>query len=362
VNIFSLRRQITALTLCWVSLTAMAETLSISPAQQKALGIVTHTVTDQAPAMSRQWSGRVSFAPDAEWMVTASLPGTISRWLVTQGQVVKRGDILALLQSDAALDLQRDYLAASTQLAVDTAAQKRDETLFDSGIIAEKRLLETRQRQIAQQAVLNSLQQRLQIAGFTAADLSQLKTSGQLRADYPLRAPADGVVAERIGAIGTRIEAMTSLLRIGDTSRPCVFFRVPATDITAIKTGEAIITDNGARGSVRQISRVIDPATQAVDVVAQLDDDNVIIGSLVQVRSAGATTGMRLPAGAIIQHAGKDVVFVAAPTGFEVREVRVRSGGDKYVIVLDGLHTGERVAISGLAALKGKLLGLGEDL
>jgi RND family efflux transporter MFP subunit len=336
------------------------ERLPMSAAQQQALGIVTQLPQAGAAAAGRSWSGRVAFAPDAEWMVMAQLTGTLSRWLVAPGQSVKRGEVLAWLQSDAALDLQRDYLAAVAQLEVETAARQRDEALFGAGIIAEKRWQETRQRWQSQRLGANALMQRLRLAGFDAETLQHLRATQQVHAEYPLRAPADAVVAERLGTLGQRVESMAPVLKLGDVNKRWIYFRVPAADVNALAVGDVVITEAGARAALRHVSRVIDPLTQTAEAQAEVGEGDAAIGELVQVRKLTAEAGLLIPASAVVQHNNRDVVFVADGDGFVVRPVRISGGGKDHVVVLDNLKADERIAVSGLAALKGKLLGLGE--
>jgi hypothetical protein len=68
---------------------------------------------------------------------------------------------------------------------------------------------------------------------------------------------------------------------------------------------------------------------------------------------------LTVPSSAVVKLDGKDVVYLSVPSGFEVRDVRVKSTGSGAWIVLDGLVTGDRVAVAGTAVLKGMSMGIG---
>ena len=68
---------------------------------------------------------------------------------------------------------------------------------------------------------------------------------------------------------------------------------------------------------------------------------------------------LTVPSGAVVKLEGEDVVYVAVNGGFEPRAVRVSNTGSGHWLVLEGLEGGERVAVSGTAALKGMSIGMG---
>jgi hypothetical protein len=61
----------------------------------------------------------------------------------------------------------------------------------------------------------------------------------------------------------------------------------------------------------------------------------------------------------VVKLDGSDVVYVSIPSGFEVREVDVKGTGSGAWIVLNGLDSGDRVAVAGTAALKAMSMGIG---
>lgn len=344
----------------WAAIARAAEpVLQISAEQQQLLGIQTLKLDEKTVAASDMWNARAQFSPDAEWVVTALLPGTIKQWLAVPGQAVHKGDALVLIHSDAAVDLQREYLAARAQLQLDDAARARDENLYNNGVIAERRWLEAKQRAQQQLLQVNALQQRLQLAGFDRKDLLTLAQHQQLRGDYPLRAPADAVIVERHGELGEKIEAMAPLLRLGDATKIWLQVHIPARHIGSVKVGDTLQIIGGGTARVRFVNSAIDAETQTLTAMAALDDKQIYAaGTLLQVRSVGRA-GLRIPANAIVRHGDSDVVFVAVKGGFVARTIKVSAAVSGDAVVQAGLQAGDRVAISGVAALKGMLVGMG---
>jgi len=68
---------------------------------------------------------------------------------------------------------------------------------------------------------------------------------------------------------------------------------------------------------------------------------------------------LTVPSSAVVKLDGNDVVYVSVPSGYEVRNVDVKSTGSGAWIVMNGLVTGDRIAVAGTAALKAMSMGIG---
>ena len=75
------------------------------------------------------------------------------------------------------------------------------------------------------------------------------------------------------------------------------------------------------------------------------------------VLSSGAL--LTVPSSAVVKLDNRDVVYVAVPSGYEAREVEGKSTGSGEWVVMRGLEDGERIAVSGTAALKAMSMGIG---
>src|SRR5574340_461935 len=124
--------------------TLAADILKVSPEQVKALGVETIALASQAAAEIRGLPAQVVIPNAQLQVVSAPLAGLVERVLVAAHQPVKKGEVLAVLQSPALADLQHTFLQAATQASLARATLQRDEKLYAEGIIAESRLLAAR--------------------------------------------------------------------------------------------------------------------------------------------------------------------------------------------------------------------------
>jgi cobalt-zinc-cadmium efflux system membrane fusion protein len=128
--------------------------------------------------------------------------------------------------------------------------------------------------------------------------------------------------------------------------------------------GQIAMIDDGMQAGVRaeltSVSSVIDPQTQTIYVRAQpAETSGLKPGQLTRWSVLSGGQLLTVPSSAVVKLEGRDVVYLAVPSGFEVRDVDVQSTGSGNWIVSTGLVSGDRVAIAGTAALKAMSMGLG---
>jgi hypothetical protein len=80
----------------------------------------------------------------------------------------------------------------------------------------------------------------------------------------------------------------------------------------------------------------------------------------VQLMRAADEAGWRVPAAAVVRYAGSAYLFVAREGGFAAVPATVQAEEEQSAVVAADLHPGDRVAASGVVALKAAWLGSAE--
>lgn len=346
-----------------LALLAQAEPLVLQPAQLKALGIATTAAGNGAATQGSRYPARV-LVPNAQMrVVSAPVAGMIEMLAVAPGSKVKRGQVVAHLASPQALELQRDALQAGSQAALLQQNLKRDEQLYAEGLIPESRLQATRAAATQAGAQASERRQGLALAGIVP---------GKLGGPLALVAPIDGVVLEQAVQLGQRVDTAAMVVSIAKLNPLWLEIQAPLEVAASLREGAPIRLSNGeVSGKLIAIGRAVDPASQTVLLRAEVSKgaEMLIPGQVVEVELPGsngsASGGIRVPAAALIRHEGQSYVFVQGTSGdkgtpFEPRPVRVLSqGGDG--ITVDGVKTGEAVAIKGVSGLKAMFTGVGKE-
>lgn len=345
-------------TLMTISLAAgAADSIPVTARQRTALGIEVAALEPADVEHSILLPARVA-VPNAQLqVVTAPQQGLVEMLLVAEGEPVHKGQPLVRIQSPKLLELQSEYLETASRYALASSNYRRDQQLSKEGIIAERRLLETRAAFQEVSTSLARLKRLLELAGMDEQGLKDLEKRRELSSTLLVRAPLDGVVLEQLVTAGKRVEAADPLYRIGDVDPLWLEIHVPLAQLGETATGQQVyVPELGISGRIITIGRMVHRADQGVLVRAEISDDagRLHPGQFLQVQLATRTGNniYRVPRSAVARVRDTRFIFVAGPEGFTPLPVEVSSEQDTGLTVRAELAQGSRIAINGAAALK----------
>jgi cobalt-zinc-cadmium efflux system membrane fusion protein len=320
------------------------------------LRVTTAVAEQRAGSESAPVAGELRVAEDAYAEVGSPVAARAVRVVATAGQQVKRGQLLAELQS---LDLGKargDYRDALGRVELARNALERKRGLAEERIAAVREVQEAEAELRSAEASLGSARAALQAMGTSPGQEDEGAT---LR----LLAPLSGTVIERDLAQGQVTAATQTLFRVGDLSRLWLVAHAPERDAVRVPP--------------RSTARVAIPALPGQTISARV----LLVGSQVEVGSRtipvrlevpnpdrvlrpGMSATVWLPVGegapviatpaaALQRLDDKWCVFVPKGEGiFEVRAVgRGRDLGGEVEIV-SGLAVGETIVVDGAFLLK----------
>lgn len=311
-------------------------------------------------------SGTVVPAAGAQSVAAAGVGGVVQRLHVETLQPLRAGAPVATLFSPAWMELQREYVQLASQARLAKAKLARDEALFADGIIAAARLDDS--RAAAQLAALSLAQraQALRMGGMRSATIAALAANGVLSPVLLVRAPADGVVVELPAAVGQQVEAGMPLARLVRDGALLVELQASERQLPLLAVGDRLQVPNCGELQVEAISPALHGANQTARVRARpvAGAGCLKLNAYVEARlrkprlPAG---GQVVPAAALVRRGSQDWVFVRQPQGFRAVPVASGAAGPDRAWIKGALPDGARVAVRGLAALKGAWTGLGAD-
>nr|WP_199295478.1 MULTISPECIES: efflux RND transporter periplasmic adaptor subunit [unclassified Trichocoleus] len=306
----------------------------------------------------------------------------VQRVLLEEGQLVEAGQVMAVLDNSV-LQAQLDQAKADVEsnravvqqrqaalgqaratLAEAQTNLQRYQQLAQAGAIARQEL-ETRATAAAtareavrlQQANISSAQADVRSS---EARVQQLQTQlGQTI----VRAPASGIVAEKIARIGDVANPSQKLFSIIRNGQIELQAKVPAIQLPQVEISAPVLvtsdTDNRVRlqGQVREIAPLVNEQSRQATVRIDLPPTSLLRPGMF-ARAAittTTTTGVTVPAKAVLpQPDGSAVVFLL--TGEDTVQAQkvevgeVESGGN--VEIQSGLKPGDRVVVAGAGYLK----------
>ena len=317
--------------------------------QQWKVDFATVPVETRRLSASVPAPGVLEPAPGGDARITASTDGVAvapaGGSFPDIGDAVEAGDILARLLPQLGGDeasARAAYNAARADLA-------RAEGLFKDGAVSQRRVDEARAAAAEARARLDAASQSAATAQGTSAGIA-------------LRAPVSGRIAMRNVVDGQFVGAGDSLFRIVDASRLRLTAHVAEIDATVLgqphgawfkPAGSDVVVDiAGHNGRLIGAGGAVDPVSRTVPVVFEFDNPESALraGTSVsaRVRTDEMFEGATVPASALIDDAGQDVVFVMADgENWERRVVRIALRDGAYVGVASGVAPGERIVSRG---------------
>lgn len=343
----------------------MAEnTIQISQDHFNNLGVTLGKLepVKQIPVLTAP--AKVVIPPTQEYIVSASQAGLITKLNAAIGDKVKKGEVLAQLNSPDLLTLQREYLKAGSVLQLASNTYQRDKKLKEEGVIADRRWQESRNQYQSFASEANEHRQLLEIAGMSANDIDRLDKTHRLNSQLNVQAPISGVVMERMAIAGNRIDILAPLYRIANLDELWLEINIPHERIGSIKVGDQVLVENtDISAEITLLGQSVNPENQTVLARATIKgkQSDVRAGQTIntQIVQSSESTAFKIPNAAIAQNEGKSFIFIRNPNGFKVSPITV-IGKQGEESIISGDFTGdEDIAIKGAVALKANWLGLG---
>lgn len=344
---------------------AQAQEIVLSAAQVQALGVTVAPPEAQARGEILGLAAEVMVPNSQLHVVSTPLAGLVDAVLVAVNEPVKRGQLLARMQSSALAEAQRGYLQARTQLELARANLDRDQKLAADGLIAESRLLSTKAGHVEASALLAERRHALKLAGMSDAAIGALQSGSAISSAVSIVAPVDGVVLEQMAQAGQRLEAFTPIYKVARLDPLWLEIQVPLARAAGVREGAPVrVPAVDATGRIISVGRSVTPGSQTVMLRALVSGNasrlkpGQYVEAAVSVADSGAPQ-WRVASASLARHQGRVLLFARTAKGFRAVPVTLVNESANSAIVAGDLQGVTGVAVGGVAALKAKLLGLG---
>lgn len=265
--------------------------------------------------------------------------GTVARVYVSEGDYVRRGQLLAEL-NDATYKNAFEISSATLKQAED--AYKRLEPMYKNGNLPEIKFVE----------VETGLQQAKASAAIAKKSLDDCKLYSQV----------NGVVGKR--SIDPGMSAVPNLASINIVKIEKVFARVPISEneIASVKKGDkakvkiAALNDAEYTGMVEEIGVMADPLAHTYKIKIGIANNNRQIkpGMICSVvlEKPGNSTGLFIPSSAVlVDEQGRKFVYAVNQNKALKKYITTGKLLKSGVEVTQGLNAGEQIVVAGLQKL-----------
>jgi membrane fusion protein, multidrug efflux system len=290
-------------------------------------------------AASTSESGNRTYVGTVEESYGSSLSfsglGTVSQVVVDEGQAVKKGQVLAVLDKSTVMN---SYDIAKSTLKQAQDAYKRMNGLYKKGSLPEIKFIETQTQLVQAQA---------------AERIARKSIS-----DCVLRAPFSGYISQRMVDVGNNVTPGLSCFKLVKIDHIKIKVSIPEQEISKIKIGQGIGFTVSALDNRSYMGRVIEKGVQAnalshtYDVkLALANPGHELMPGMVcnvAINTQQANNAIIVPQEAVMLDAnGTKFVWVAEGSMAQKKAVTTGDANNQGVVIIGGLNNGDQVIVNG---------------
>ncbi len=321
-------------------------------AQIQVAEVASHELSD-----TLRVAGQIDFDEQALTRIGASVTGRVTQIQATLGQVVTKGDTLALINSSELSGSQLAYLKARSEKELHRRNMERAKTLFESDVISAAELHRRESEYEIASAETRAAQDQLRVLGVSSKSIERLGSTGTIDSVASVIATIKGVVVERKIATGQVVQPSDVLFAVADLSRVWAVAQVPEQQISQVKVGQSVsievpaLANEKLVGKLIYVGQTVNPDTRTVLVRTELDNSSgrlkpsMLASMLIE---AAPVARVVVPITAVVRQDEVDHVFVEESNNyFRLIPVKLAAEQSGQRVVLEGLKPGMRIVSEG---------------
>lgn len=286
-------------------------------------------------------NGKITLAPNAMASVSMPLGGYIKNIKVMPGMVVKKGQVLAVIEDQSYVQIQHDYLTTKQQLAFASKDYVRQKELNASQAVSEKNFQLAESEFAKQRITLKSLEEKLKLIQINPSTL----TANSISKSVNIYAPISGMITKVDVNIGKYVSATDMLFQIMDNQSMYAKLNVFEKDAANLSIGQKIKVFTNSQPDVFYETKIefvnksysdestIEVYAKIFNTTKKLIPGNYI-NALIQINNNNAFV---LNNDAIVNYEGGKFVFIQNENKntFSMQEVQLGTITDKVSEILN---------------------------
>ena len=295
-----------------------SEQIEVSEQQMKAVGIELGTIELKNLNSLVKSNGQLEVPPQNKADVNSLVTGIIKKIMVLEGNFVRQGQTLAILENSDIVKLQQDYLTLKKEFVyTQQEYQRQKELIIESAGTGKVFQLATSKFE-TDKAKLLGMETQLQQLNISPISVA----NGNFTKQIPITSPISGVIGHIRIKTGSYIDMQTSLMEIVDNSQIHCDLQVYEKDLFKVKDGqkvEFILTNQNNKqitGKIYGINQSFENENKSVIVHAKINNTGNIkllpgmyVSALINV---GNQTVQAVPIDAVVNAEGKTFIFIVS--------------------------------------------------
>lgn len=308
--------------------------------------------------------GTVVPAPDEYSIISAPISGRILKIYAHEGEYVKKGQILAELQSLEFANLISAYIRANAQTDYLKQQVDRLEKLTEKKISPEAELEKFKSEYRKSVAEKRAAYSNLKSTGLSEAEINTFINSDKDEVVFKIKSPINGKINDHLIEHGQSVQMYDKMMDIINETKVLIKTYLAPNDAQLINPGDSVKSITQKDNSNKRISAVVKSVNPALDIENKSVIANVYAhtkngwpkpGENVRIKIQVKTNKpvISIPMDAIVYEGNQAVIFVKKDNNtFEKRQIVLSRTTEEKAFVVEGLSENDEVVINQLFSLK----------
>jgi cobalt-zinc-cadmium efflux system membrane fusion protein len=338
-----------------------------SPSLARRIGLETAAAAVEPHARRLVCNAETAYDLRRSAEIIPRVAGVLKEVRADLGQVVHKGDVLAVVDSAEVGAAKASYLTAVAAVGLAQATYDRTVRLTQAKAAPAKTELESLTALNQARNSMRDAEQRLRNLGFDDAGIERIVATSDVRNALEIVAPIDGTINAWDATRGEAVEPTTQIFGMADTTTMWLWIDIYESDISLVAAGQPVtFTISGTSapvtsGTVTWMGTEVNRTTRTSRVRAELPNPH---GRLRANQFGQATLQVEnehdavvVPRAAVQNDGGADLVFLAQPDGsFRPQRVLARpTEADDRIEIAWGIRPGQKVVTTRSFLLKAEL-------
>lgn len=330
--------------------------ITLTPQRIKVMGIQLGEAHTRSVSEEIKVNGRVDLPPGNRATISLPLAGKIGQVKVLPGQAVRKGELLATMESFEFIQIQQDYLQNSSQLTFLEKELERQRTLNRENVGARKNFEQAEANYRSTKAMVQSLAAKLRMLGVPPESISNEGVHSTLR----IKSPINGYISATNVNLGKEVGAGEVLFEAIDKQHLHIELTVFEQDAPKIRKGQEVTVQPEKGGSpflasVYLVGKILEGDSRTLNVHAHLKDEakerELVPGAYVDATiRTGTHSAITVPEKAFVRKGAIGFVYVKKGTD-TFHRIQVQPGittPDKQVEITSATDlTGQQLVTEG---------------
>jgi cobalt-zinc-cadmium efflux system membrane fusion protein len=328
--------------------------IAITPEIQKQ--IKTEVVGNQDISETLMIPGRLEAQNLRLAKIGSPINGRVSDIYGGLGDVVKKGQVLARVNSIELTQNQLTLIKATQLIGLKTKAVERAKLLFEADVISKAEMQRIEAELEAVKADSRASKDQLEILGMSSKAIEKLESSGQVNSYGDVISRTNGTIITKMINLGQIVQPEDVLFSVADLSKLWGVAEIPEQQVAFIQKDQDVTIEVPAlnkkiQGKIVYEGDIVNPETRTVMVRTEIDNSDLklkpdmLISMFIQSKKLSK---LAVPASAVVRENDRNYIFVQNnPNTFRLREIELGHKDGQLINVLSGVSQGETIVSDG---------------